>query len=91
MRNPCQASELAPDERVVLERILGRQLRDSELVGVTTGEIVQPALEGAELEEAWKRMLEGMREMQEHFAGVPEEELNALIDEAIDYVRHNPE
>jgi hypothetical protein len=90
MRNPCPVSELAPDERVVLERILGRALEDTELVGVTTN-LVKPAPEGAEREEAWKRMLEGMREMQEHFAGVPEEELYALIDEAIDYVRHNPE
>jgi hypothetical protein len=91
MRNPCQASELAPDERVVLERILGRPLEDTELVGVTTGRIISPAPEGEAREEAWKRMLEGMREMQERVKDVPEEELYALIDEALEYVRHNPE
>jgi hypothetical protein len=44
-----------------------------------------------EREEAWKRMLEGMREMQERVKDVPEEELYALIDEAIEYVPHHPE
>jgi hypothetical protein len=92
MRNPCQASELAAEERAVLERIVGRPLEDTDMVGVTIdGTLVQPAPEGEARERAWQEMMDGMREMQERVKDVPEEELYALIDEAIEYVRNNPE
>jgi len=40
--------------------------------------------------EAHRRFLESCREMQAKFVDVPEDELNALIDEAVDWARHNP-
>ena len=91
MRNPCQASELAPDERIVLERILGRPLDDSETISVTTSRVIKEAPVGEAREKAARELAESIREMHERVKDVPEEELYALIDEAVEYVRHNPE
>ncbi len=41
--------------------------------------------------EAHQVLLASMRETQAKFAHIPEDELNALIDEACDYIRHHPE
>jgi hypothetical protein len=40
---------------------------------------------------ALNQFLDGSRKISAGFADMPEEGLNALIDEACDYVRHNPE
>jgi len=77
---------LSPEDRAAMERLLGRELKETE--------VVQVSAEDAEIARqiaAHKAFLESAREMQVAFMDVPEEELNALIDEACDYVRHHPE
>ncbi len=92
MHHVFKGGELAADERVVIERLLKRPIADDELIDVASlGTTVQRAPEGAERDEAYRRMLDGMREMHKHFEGVPEKELEALIEEAIDHVRHHTE
>jgi hypothetical protein len=80
-----RVTDLSPEDRRVMERLLGRPLQESE--------VVQVSAEDAEVARkiaAHRALLESMREMQASFAHIPEDELDALIDEACDYVRHNP-
>ena len=78
-----RVTELSPEERAVVERLLGRALREDELVRVSA--------EDAARAEAWEEFLKLNREMQNSFSHVPEEELDDLINEAILYVRQKPE
>jgi hypothetical protein len=81
-----KVAELSPEDREVLERLLGRALKDSE--------VVQLAAEDAEVARkiaAHKALMESLRETQAAFAHIPEDELEELLDEACDYVRHHPE
>ena len=86
MAQEYKAGDLSPEDRAAVERILGRELKDQEVVRVSA--------EDPELEqriEAHNDLLESMRELHARVAGVPEEELYALIDEAVEHVRHRPE
>jgi len=42
------------------------------------------------VDEAWRRLLERIDKTAARVANVPESELDALIDEAVDFVRHHP-
>jgi hypothetical protein len=86
MQAQHKVSELSPEDRAVVERLLGRELKDDEVVQVNAQDE-----EVARQIEAHQALLASMRETQAKFAHVPEDELNALIDEACDYVRHHPE
>jgi hypothetical protein len=77
-----RVTDLSPEDRRVMERLLGRPLQDNELVRVTTDD--------GERAEAWAQFLESNRRMQASFSHIPEEELDDLINEAIQYVRNNP-
>jgi hypothetical protein len=77
-----KASDLSPEDRTVVERLLGRELKDNEVVEVNA--------RGARAD-AWRAVLDDMHEMHTRVAHVPEDELYALIDEAVEYVRHHPE
>lgn len=86
MQPQHKATDLSPEDRAVVERLLGRQLKDNEVV-LVNAEDEELALR----KEAHQALLASMRETQARFTDIPEDELNALIDEACDYVRHNPE
>lgn len=45
---------------------------------------------GCERDEAWLRLLERIDKTAARVANVQESELDALIDEAVNYVRHHP-
>jgi len=78
-----RVTELSPEERAVVERLLGRALGENELVRVSA--------EDAARAEAWEQFLEGNRRMQQSFSHVPDEELDDLIEEAIQHVRQHRE
>jgi hypothetical protein len=81
-----KVTELSPEDRAVLERLLGRALEDSEVVQLTAVDA-----EVARKIAAHKALLQSIRETQAVFAHIPEDELKELIDEACEYVRHHPE
>jgi hypothetical protein len=70
------ARDLSPDQRRAIESLLGRILDEDELVSVRTW---KESLAGDAREEAFRKRAEG----------VSEEQIDAAIDEAVDYVRHN--
>jgi len=84
-----KARELSEDVRDALERLLGRPLQEEETISVQTYP-THEAPTGRERDEAWRRLMERIDKTAARVATVPDAELNALIDEATDYVRHHP-
>jgi hypothetical protein len=81
-------TELSPDTRPVMESILGRSLREDEAISIN---VYKPAPTGQARVEATQRLLERIAKPLTRARGVPEEEIDAVIDEASDYIRHHPE
>jgi len=84
-----KARDLSSDVRDALERLLGRALQEEETISVQTYP-THEAPTGSERDEAWRRLLERIDKTAARVANVPESELDALIDEAVDFVRHHP-
>jgi hypothetical protein len=83
-----KVAELSADARHAMESILGRPLRDDEAVAVN---VYKPAATGAARDEASRRLRERIDKTAQRAHGVPETEVDAAIDEAVDHVRHHPE
>lgn len=82
MQAQHKATDLSPEDRAAVERLLGRELKDNEVVEVNAR---------GSRSAAWGAVIDDMRDMHARVAHVPEDELFALIDEAVEHVRHNPE
>jgi hypothetical protein len=83
-----KVAELPPDTRHAMENIIGRSLREDEAISI---HVYKPAPTGDAREEASHRLLERIDKTAQKVQGVPEEEIDAAINEATDYVRHHPE
>ena len=83
-----KARDLSPNVRNALELLLGRPLHEEETVSIQAYP-THNAPAGREREEAWKRLLDRIDRTASRVKDVPEAELDALIDEATDYVRHD--
>jgi len=86
----CKASELTPPLRAAFENMLGRNLQDDETLSVNAYQ-PRPAPTGPEREAAYQRLIEHSDKIVQKVKGVPEEEIDAAINEAIDYVRRHSE
>jgi hypothetical protein len=82
----CRVTELSADTRHAMESILGRPLQEDEAVSVNT---YKPVPTGKAREEASRRLLERVEKTSQKAAGIPDEQIDAAIDEAADYVRHH--
>ena len=84
-----KVADLPVEERRVIERLLGRILEENELVQIRApvDSILKEAPTGQERELAYEALLEHTLDISSHAVGVPEEVLNAEIDEAIAEVR----
>ena len=77
-------NELSPDERAVIEKIVGRPVGDRDIVDVR----VRPAVE-ADRQASAQAVLDAMNSLAAGILpDVDPEELEAAIDEACDDVRH---
>lgn len=79
--------DLGHDARLALEALLGRKLAEEEQVSVTALP-AHPAPSGDERRIAAERLFETLRETSEAARAVPHDELESLIDEAVNDVRH---
>jgi hypothetical protein len=78
--------DLEQDARRALEALLGRRLAEEEQVSVTAL-AARPAPSGSERGTAAARLLESLKTMSESAKAIPSDELESLIDEAMDDVR----
>ncbi len=83
-----KVAELSLDTRLAMERIIGRSLLEDEVIAIN---VYKPAPSGQAREDASRRLLERIDQTAQRAKGVPEEEIDAAIDEAADHVRHHPE
>jgi hypothetical protein len=83
-----KVTELAAETRNAMESLLGRSLQEDEAVSIN---VYKPAPTGQAREEISRRLLKRIDETSQRVKGVPEEEIDAAIDEATDCVRHDPE
>lgn len=89
----CNASELSPEQRQALEGLLGHGLDNDEWITVQTSKsrIISRALTGEAGKEAHRKWLAFADEMASRVKDVPEAEIDAALDEALEYVRSHPE
>jgi hypothetical protein len=86
-----KARDLAPDLRRAAEALLGRVLQEDQSISVRAfkGDIAKQAPSGEARAEAFGRLRARIEQTAKPARGVPEAEIDAAIDEAIDYVRHH--
>jgi hypothetical protein len=87
------ARELSPEQRRTIESLLGRALEDDEVVSIdiSKGQIVKRAPTGEAREKAFRDLFDRIDRTAQRVEGIPEAEIDAAIDEAVDYVRHHSE
>ncbi len=85
-----KAAELPPRVREALETLLGRTLQPDESVSVRTYR-PKMAPEGEARDAAYKRLLDRAGRTADRVKDIPDAQIDAAIDEAADFVRHNPE
>jgi len=78
--------DLGQDARRALEALLGRRLAEEEQVSVTAL-AARPAPSGDERRIAAGRLQESLKAMSESARAIPSDELESLIDEAMDDAR----
>ena len=87
----AQVRDLPPEKRHAAEVLLGGALGEDELILVRSskGRILKPGLSGDALTEAYQRFFERADATAQRAEGVPDSEIDAAIDEAVEFVRHN--
>ena len=83
--------DLTSDERRTFERFLGVAVTEEESISVRTftGTVLREAPVGEARARVYHRLEESMDKIAAGLAGVPDEELDPAIEEAVDYVRHH--
>ena len=86
----CQARDLPPEKRNAAEILLGGALGDDELVLVRSskGRILKVGQTGEALEEAYRQLFDWSARAEKKVDCIPEAEIDAAIDEAVNFVRH---
>ena len=86
-----KARDLSPDLRRAAEALLGRNLQEDESISVRAfkGDTVKEAPTGEVRAEAFRRLRARIEQSAARAPGVPEADIDALIDEAVDHVRHH--
>ncbi|MBX3413236.1 MAG: hypothetical protein KF708_11150 [Pirellulales bacterium] len=78
----CKAKDLNPDARAWIASMVGRELRDEDEVTVTVPNPSHHQL-GDERAQARRRLLASMEQLSERFKDVPDDEMDAVLDEAM--------
>jgi hypothetical protein len=86
-----QEDELSPEMRRAVEALPGGTLDEDELITIraSKGRILKEAPSGEAREDAFRRLFNRIDRTAKEAEGVPEEVVDAAIDEAVDYVRHH--
>jgi len=91
MQNSCvhRAGDLTPEERMLIERWLGRALSDDETISLNAYK-PHPAPSGPEREALRREIISQAREIGSRAPEVSEEEADTLAGEASDETRRKP-
>jgi len=86
-----RAKDLSPNQRVAIENLLGRTLRDEESLTIRPARILKDAPTGDERARAFRRYQDHLEMLADRVRDVPEEDIDAAIDEALHAVRRKGE
>ncbi len=85
-----KASDLVPDQRLAIESLLGRRLQADEGLSIQPSRILHEAPTVEERSRAYAEYLKDSDRIALRVKDVSDDELDELIDEACDRVRHPP-
>ena len=74
--------DLSTDQRLAIESLLGRALREEESLTIRPAHVLKDAPTGAERTRLFNRYLENLDALSARAKNVPETEIDAAIDEA---------
>ncbi|SPF51436.1 hypothetical protein SBA4_4650015 [Candidatus Sulfopaludibacter sp. SbA4] len=83
-----KSGDLSSDAKAILEALLGRHLADDEEISIWASR-PHAAPTGPTRREAWHQLNDHLDRMSAK-AGGPAEEIEKLVDEVCDEVRHGP-
>ncbi|MBV9035303.1 MAG: hypothetical protein JO182_12515 [Acidobacteriaceae bacterium] len=84
-----KASELTPPIRAAFESVLGQNLQDKETLSVNAYQ-PRPAPTGQARVAAYQRLIEHSDQIAQRVKDVPEEEIEATFEEAVDVCATTP-
>jgi hypothetical protein len=85
-----RVKDLSSEQRFAIETLIGRRLHDDEGLNIQPSRILKEAPTGEERTRAYSQYLANLDVLADRVKGVPDAELEAIIDEACDYARHSP-
>lgn len=85
-----KVKDLSADRRFAIESLLGRRLADDEglNIQIKPSRVLKEAPEGEERAAAYRQYLDHLDSLAGRSEDVPDEALDAAIDEACRHVRH---
>ena len=83
--------DMSADQRLAIEHFLGGALGDEESLTIRPARMLKDAPLGEERSDAFRQYLNHLDQLADRVKHVPEEEIDAAIDEAVRHVRHTPE
>ena len=86
-----QVKDLSADQRLVIESLVGRPLRDDESLTIRPSHVLKEAPTGEERERLFAQYQDHLDKLAGRVTHVSDDELEAAIDEAVKHVRHKPE
>ena len=81
--------DLSSDQRLALESLLGRSLREDESVTIRPALVLKGAPSGEARARIAREYLDNLDELARRVEHVEEEEIDAIIDEAISHARQS--
>jgi len=85
-----RVKDLSSEQRTAIENLIGRSLCEDEGLNIQPSRVLKEAPAGEERSQAYSRYLGGLDQLAQRTKDIPDEELDAVIDEACDEVRHAP-
>ena len=82
-----KVKDLSPDQRLAIESLLGRSLADDEGLNIQPSRVLKEAPVGEERSRAYDQYLGHLDTLARRTENVPDDELDAVIDEACDHAR----
>lgn len=83
--------DLSPDQRRAIEGLLGRALHDEESLTIRSARVVKDAPSAEERTRLFWTYLDHLEALAGRVRGVPEAEIDAAIDDAVQHVRRQAE
>jgi hypothetical protein len=84
-----KVKDLSPDQRLAIESLLGRSLADDEGLNIQPSRLLKEAPSGEERSRAYDQYLGHLDALAARAENVPDDEIDAAIDEACDHARHS--